>query len=825
MTLAIIALILIIIAAGGLAFYRTSPKIWTPAFAVVLLFFSIVPSISWWLLIPLWIIFLVVACVFNMTKLRMDFFTRKVMMLFRSVLPAMSDTEREALEAGDVWWEGELFCGRPDWKKLLTLPKPQLSAEEQAFMDNEVETLCSMLNDWEIVYQHADLPPEVWAYIKQNNFFGLVIDKKYGGRGFSALAHSCVVTKIATRSISTAVNVMVPNSLGPAELLHHYGTPEQKNYYLPRLAKGEEIPAFGLTSLDAGSDAVAMQDSGIVCEGEFEGKKVLGMRLNWDKRYITLAPVCTVLGLAFKLYDPNHLLGKETNIGITLCLVPTNLPGVSVGDRHYPLGLAFMNGPVHGKDVFVPLDFIIGGVEMRGKGWRMLMECLAVGRGISLPSLATAGAKLSYRTTGAYARLRRQFNVSIGQFEGVAESLARIGGYTYTCEATRFLTTTGIDLGIKPSLATAITKYHLTELSRHIANDAMDIHGGRGVQLGPRNYLGYFYQAIPVSITVEGANILTRNLIIFGQGAMRCHPYVRLEIDAVANPDQDKGLIEFDKLLGQHIGYAVSNFARTFAYGLSGGELIKAPVTGTLAPYYRQLTRMSSALALVADIAMLTLGGELKRKESISARLGDVLSQLYLASAVVKYHTDQQQPEADLPLAEWALSTCLYKIQIAFDELLANFTPKWLGRVLRFILFPWGRSYKAPMDKVSHTIAKEAMQPSAQRDRLTAGCYIGKGNDDLTGRMEHALQMAMQIEPIQAKLHEALKKGQINRKSSITEQWDAAKQAAILSDDEVKLLHAAEAMRQDAMQVDAFQHNYFMRKSTDGNKKQAKLSA
>jgi acyl-CoA dehydrogenase len=509
-----------------LIFFAVPLKISTVIIAAILILFGVLQIWPWWLFIPIVLLFLLSAGFLNLPFLRRKYLSKPIFTYFRKVLPPISDTERIALEAGEVWWEGELFRGKPDWQKLHALPQPQLNSAEQNFLEKETDTLCGMLNDWEIVNDKCDLSSENWQYLKDNGFFGLVIEDQYQGHQFSALGHSTIVTKIATRSMSAAINIMVPNSLGPAELIHRYGTAEQKEYFLPRLANGEEIPCFGLTSPIAGSDATAIIDAGIVCRGEYEGNSIVGIRLNWNKRYITLAPVATVLGLAFKLYDPNHLLGDQKDIGITLALIPTDYPGVEKGNRHVPLHLAFMNGPIRGKDVFIPLNWLIGGPEMRGKGWQMLMECLALGRGISLPALSTGAAKLSFRTAGAYAKVRKQFKISIGQLEGIQEALARIGGFTYLCEATRIMTASAVDQHVKPALASAITKYHLTELSRKIVNDAMDIHGGKTIQLGPKNYLGLVYYGLPTSITVEGANILTRNLIIFGQGAIRCHPYV-----------------------------------------------------------------------------------------------------------------------------------------------------------------------------------------------------------------------------------------------------------------------------------------------------------
>ncbi|MEQ1778004.1 MAG: acyl-CoA dehydrogenase, partial [Nitrosomonas sp.] len=603
--------------------------------------------------------------------------TNHILKLFRKMLPQISQTEQEALDAGTVWWEGDLFSGKPDWKKMLAYPKPTLTAEEQAFLDGPVEQLCAMLDEWKITHELKDLPPEVWQFIKEKGFFSLIIPKQYGGYGFSALAHSEVVMKIGSRSGTAAVTVMVPNSLGPAELLLHYGTEQQKEYYLPRLAKGLEVPCFALTSPEAGSDAGAMPDFGIVCRGEFEGRSdVLGMRLTWEKRYITLGPVATILGLAFKLYDPDRLLGGNEDLGITLALIPTKTPGVNIGRRHYALNAAFQNGPNSGKDVFIPMDWVIGGQEGIGQGWRMLMNCLAAGRAISLPATSVGAAKLAARTSGAYSRVRTQFKTPIGFFEGIEEALARIGGNTYMMDAARVMTAGAVDLGEKPSVVSAIVKYHLTERGRQAVNDAMDIHGGKGICIGPRNYLGRTYQHIPVSITVEGANILTRNMIIFGQGAIRCHPFLLKEIIAAHDKNEQRASLTFDEAITGHVMFTVRNTLNSLIYGLLG-QHIEHNAPDNCAPetvgYYRQLTRFSASFACVADIGLMVLGGSLKRKERLSARLGDILSMLYLCSATLKRFEEDGRPESDLPLLHWSMQDALYRLQQAFDEFLSNF--------------------------------------------------------------------------------------------------------------------------------------------------------
>lgn len=562
----------------------------------------------------------------NNDEFRRERVTRPVLGIYRKLLPNMSDTEREALEAGTVWWDGELFGGTPNWNKLLATPAPTLSAEEQAFLDGPVEELCGMIDDWQITHELGDLPPEIWQYLKDKGFFAMIIPKKYGGLEFSALAHSEVLMKVSGASATVASTIAVPNSLGPAELLHQYGTTEQKDHYLPRLARGEDIPCFGLTSNRAGSDATSLTDSGIVCKGEFDGEETIGIRLNWNKRYITLAPVSTLLGLAFKLRDPDHLMGDKEDYGITVALVPTDLPGVTNGRRHYPLNVPFQNGPISGEDVFIPLSYIIGGWDMAGQGWRMLVECLTVGRCISLPANTTGGAKAGIAVTGSYGRVRRQFNMPVGRFEGIQKVIARIAGKTYTMDAVRNMTAGAVDLGEAPSVPSAIVKYHVTEMAREVSNDVMDVHGGKGIMLGPKNYLGRAYQAVPISITVEGANILTRSMIIYGQGAIRCHPFVLKEMKAAANPDTEQGLVEFDDALFGHIGLVLGNAARAFWLGVTRSQYCDVPVNGPTRRYYQQINRYSAAFALVSDAAMATMGGSLKKKEMLSGRLGDILS-------------------------------------------------------------------------------------------------------------------------------------------------------------------------------------------------------
>ncbi|VAX14113.1 Acyl-coenzyme A dehydrogenase FadE [hydrothermal vent metagenome] len=735
---------------------------------------------------------------------RLRWISEPLLKIFRRITPHMSQTEREALDAGSVWWDGELFSGRPKWKKLRQLPTPQLSAEEQAFLDGPVDELCAMIDDWEITAERDDLPPKVWEFIKKNGFFSLIIPKSYGGLDYSALAHSAVVMKISTRSITAAVTVMVPNSLGPAKLLLEYGTEEQKNHYLPRLASGEEVPCFALTSPHAGSDAGAIPDYGIVCRQDFQGRKdVLGMRLTWEKRYITLGPVATLLGLAFKLYDPDQLLGEETDRGITLALIPTDTEGVNIGRRHNPLNIPFMTGPNSGENVFVPLDWIIGGQERIGQGWRMLMECLADGRGISLPALSTGAGKLAARGIGAYARIRTQFKLPIGRFEGVEEALARIGAYTYMMDAARTLTATALDRGEKPSVISAIVKYHLTERMRKVINDAMDILGGAGICLGPRNIMGRAYQGIPISITVEGANILTRSMIIFGQGAIRSHPYVFKEMEAIDEEDPDLSLEKFDRALFGHIRFVMMNSLRSLFHALTGSLFIFVQGPGPARRYYQHLTRMSAAFALLTDAALITLGGTLKRKEALSARLGDVLSHLYLASAVLKRFEDQGSPKSDQPLLHWACQHSLSEIQNAIDGLLQNFPNRPVAFILRWMIFPLGRHFSPPSDKIGHQIAEQLLIPSNSRDRLTDGVYLPKAEHEALARLEDALAKVIRADHAERKLRQNLRDYKVDY-HGLEGMLEAGLEKAIISEQDAELIRAADAARTNVIKVDDF---------------------
>ncbi|MCF6189660.1 MAG: acyl-CoA dehydrogenase [Cocleimonas sp.] len=777
-------------------------------------------GISGWMWL-LWLPILLIITVINLPDLRQKLISKPAMGLLKANLPQISRTEQEALDGGNVWWDAELFSGKPDWKRLRDLSMSTLTVEEQAFIDGPVNKLCAMLDDWQISHKLQDLPPFIWDYIKEERFFGMIIPKEYGGHGFSALAHSQVVMQISGRSTTAAVTIMVPNSLGPGELLMKYGTEDQKDFYLPRLAIGKDIPCFALTGPEAGSDAGSIPDVGIVCRADFEGEKdVLGIRLNWEKRYITLAPVASLLGLAFQLYDPNELLtdevfsSKEVNdgiervgdhIGITVALIPTNTPNIKIGTRHFTLNNPFQNGPTWGEDVFIPMEWLIGGVDNVGKGWRMLVECLGEGRGISLPALSVGAAKVATRYTGAYARVRKQFGMPIGQFEGIEEPMAEILGNTYMMDGARKLTTTALDQGQRPAVVTALLKYTLTQKMRMITTHAMDIQGGSGICLGPSNYLGRGYQAIPVAITVEGANILTRSLIVFGQGAIRCHPYILKEMKAT----QENDLTALDNALFSHIGFVISNISRSTWFGFTNA-VFESPGTPLTRKYYRGLTRLSADFAVLTDYALLTLGGNLKRKERLSGRFADILANMYMCSATLKHFEDQGEPEADLPLLHYACQTAIHDAQQAMLAVFYNLPFSVIAKSLRFLMFPFGKPFSPPSDKLIHEVAKLALSPSATRDRLTEGAYFTDDPEDRMGRMEHAFNLAIETVEIEKKFKKIFKNGELSERMH-TDRIEEGVKKKLISKDEGKQLLANYLAMREAIKVDDFTEEEFQR--------------
>ncbi|MGA7538519.1 MAG: acyl-CoA dehydrogenase [Steroidobacteraceae bacterium] len=801
---------LVLVAAVLYLAYRRVPLLaFTATFTVLLIAYTLLgasgaPAGTWkgflWLLLAgLWLL--------NLRPLRKAIITRPFMKTYLKLLPPMSQTEREALEAGTVWWDGELFTGAPRWSKLLSARTPQLTPEEQSFLDGPCEELCRMVDDWHITHERGDMPPQVWDFLKSRGFFAMIIPKRYGGLEFSAYAHSCVLAKLASRSATCSSTVAVPNSLGPAELLNHYGTEEQKDHYLPRLARGEEVPCFALTGPRAGSDAASIPDTGMVCRGIWQGREIVGIRLNFTKRYITLAPIATVIGLAFRMFDPEKLLGERADIGITCALIPRNTPGVTIGRRHFPINIPFQNGPIEGRDVFVPLDFIIGGPRMAGAGWRMLVEQLSVGRCISLPSNATGGSKGAVWATGAYARIRRQFNMPVARFEGVEAVLARMVGLTYTMDAARSVTAGAIDGGEKPSVPSAMLKYHVTEMARQVANDAMDVHGGKGICLGPHNYLARGYESVPITITVEGANLLTRNLIIFGQGAVRCHPFVLREMNAARDPDRARGVEEFDRALFAHVGFTISNAVRSLVMALTHARFARAPVSGATARYYQHIVRFSASFAFTVDVAMLTLGGYLKKKESLSARLGDVLSAMYLASMVLKHHENQGRPAEDLPIVEWACRNLLYHAQEQLHGFLRNFPNRLLASVMRAIVFPRGRAYSAPSDRLGRRVAELVTRSGDSRERLCQHIYWTLEAGNPLGLLEEALRLAEKLEPLEKRIRvEGVKTGRVTA-LDLPGQIDQALGSGIISEAEAAALREYDRKVMALVHVDDFAPN------------------
>jgi len=749
-----------------------------------------------------WLLYLLIAIPLNLESIRVQYISTPVLKLYKKIMPEMSSTEKDAIDAGTVWWDGEIFSGNPNWQVLHNIPQARLTAEEQAFLDGPVEEVCHMCNDWEVTHTRADLSPEVWQYLKDNKFFAMIIKKEYGGLDFSAYAQSRVLQKLSGVSAVLATTVGVPNSLGPGELLQHYGTPEQQNHYLPRLATGEEIPCFALTGPEAGSDAGSLPDTGIVCKGQWQGEEIVGLKLTFDKRYITLAPVATVIGLAFKMYDPDGLLGEQKDFGITCALLPRETEGLEIGNRHFPLNVPFQNGPIRGTDIFVPLDYIIGGAKMAGQGWRMLVECLSVGRCITLPSNSAGGAKSIALATGAYARIRRQFKIPVGDMEGIEEMLGRIGGNTYLMDAVTAFSTKGVDLGEKPSVISAICKYHLTEKMRQLVNDAMDVHGGKGIMLGPNNYLGRGYQGAPIAITVEGANILTRNMMIYGQGAMRCHPFVLKELFAANNPDEKEGLVQFDKALFAHIGFAISNFFRSTWFSITGARLAGSPFMDETSQYYRAMQRYSSNMAFLSDVAMGVLGGELKRRERISARLGDLLSYLYLGSCVLKRFDDEGRRPEDLPFVHWAMQDTLHKLEVSLEELLNNFPNVWLGKALKLVIMPFGKHFTKPSDKLDHQIATILQTPCDARTRLGKGQFLSRKPGMLMGDLEQTLENVIAAEPLYIKICKAAKERYPF--TNLDKIADKGLELGVINEQQAELLRATELGRLRTINVDDF---------------------
>jgi acyl-CoA dehydrogenase len=794
-----------IIVVGVLFYYRASLSICTGVLLVELLLLSRWGNSGVASFIILWTLFLIAAVCFNFRGLRRKLITQHILPIYQRMMPRMSTTEKEAINAGTVGFEAEIFQGNINWPNYLNMPLAKLTVEEQSFIDNEVATLCRMIDDWQITHDLLDLPQPMWQYIKEKGFWGLIIPKSYGGKEFSALAHSEILLRLASRSTTVSSIVTVPNSLGPGELLLHYGTESQKNYYLPRLARGEETPCFALTAPLAGSDAGAIPDVGIVCRGSFNGEEVIGLKLTWNKRYITLAPVATLLGLAFKLYDPDKILSSEVERGITCALIPTNLPGICIGRRHFPLNVPFQNGPTQGNDIFVPLDFIIGGEAMIGQGWRMLMECLSAGRAISLPSSAIGQIKMAAHTSGAYSRIRQQFNTSICHFEGIEEPLARLGAAAYYLDGARRVALAAIDRGEKPAIVSAIMKYQSTEIGRQMLCDAMDIHGGKGICLGPHNYMGRSYQGAPIAITVEGANILTRCMIIFGQGAVRCHPFALQEMLAAQLTDPKAALKAFDTALFAHMGYSMSNMVRSFWLSITDGWLLLTPTHGCARRYLQKISRLSANFALMADVSMLTIGAALKRKESLSARLADIMSYLYLAAGAVKLFIEQGQPEEEIPLLDYSCQHLLSMAQTRFDELLHQFPNRLVAGLLRICIMPrfWPVTYHPPKDALRQKIATLLSTLSPARDRLIHGIDPCDADNNPNYLLQITLAAVINNAAIEKRLQQAIREGHVTG-FQVDEQIDDALKQGVITAIEAQDYREMHALRMRVINVDDF---------------------
>lgn len=798
--MSIIFLCIFLALVGYLGYIRASLNAITISLAVYLVFLTILGSPGLGTFI-LWLIYAAVFIPLNVEVIRLPYITRPLFEYARKLLPTLSETEAQALESGTVNWDGELFSGRPNWDLFLKSSAPKIKKEEKEFIDNQVEELCKNLDNWEITHTLFNIPKKIIDYIGKHKFMGFIIPKKYGGLEMTACAQSEVLIKVGSRSPDTALALIgVPNSIGPGELIEKYGTKEQKEHYLPRLADGREIPCFALTGPFAGSDASGMPDNGIIEEAEIKGKKVLGIRLTFKKRYITLAPISTLIALSFKLFDPNNLIGDRNEYGITVALVPTNLDGIQIGRRHLPLHQAFPNGPIEGKDVFIPLDSIIGGKEMAGQGWRMLMECLAVGRAISIPTGGVTTCKVATYTSALYSKIRTQFRIPIGNFEGVKEKLAELAGYTLMADATLKFTLAAVDRGEKPAVPSAISKYHLTQLSRACIINAMDIHGGKGIIMGPNNYLARMYEGNPVPVTVEGANVLTRNMIIFGQGGVRCHPYILKEIRAIEAND----LTEFDRHLLSHAGFIISNAIRSFLLAITSGKLQIMPTqVAKTTQHYQRLTRLSSSFAFVADVTMSLLGGKLKFKESLSARLGDTLSMLYMGSAILKKYEDDGQPNYMLPTVSWAMQHVTFEAQAALDGVLRNYPQRWIGLLLRFLVFPLGLRYKQPNDKLRHQVADDLLNSEEIRQYLAQGIYMTDSGDNVYAKLKKTAALADATRVLEQKVHEAKRQGKIGGHyfDDVIGQAKAAK--IITAAEEKKLLATYEAVL-EIINVDDF---------------------
>jgi acyl-CoA dehydrogenase len=783
-----------ILALFALAMNRASLRLWALTVALITLAaqMGLAHGALHWPAFPLWSLFGWLAAglllLGSFPGIKRNYVVLPAYRAVKGRLPTISETEREALEAGTVGWDAELFSGTPNWEKLRRVAPISLTAEERAFLDGPTTELCQRLDDWRIRHELHDIPDDIWRFVCERGFLGMLISKSHGGLGFSAQAQSLIIGKISSRSPDGVTIVMVPNSLGPGELIEKYGTLAQKEHFLPRLARGEEIPCFALTGPFSGSDAASMRDVGIVMRGQFEGRDTLGIRLTWDKRYITLAPKATLLGLAFHLFDPENHLDRGEDVGITLALIPTGHPGVEIGRRHLPAGAAFPNGPTRGRDVFVPLDWIIGGRERVGQGWRMLMSCLAAGRSISLPATSAAAAKTLLRSSTAYARIRKQFNLPIGFMEGIEEPLARMAESAYALEAARALTASMVSAGEKPAVISALLKYVSTERMRQSVNDALDIHGGKGICDGPNNYIQGAYQMAPVGITVEGANILTRTLITFAQGALRSHPYLFAEIEALQDQDRTRGTERFARAFDNHVAFTVSNATGALFHNLTFGLFASAPPNaGDTRRWWCELARASRSFALVADATVVLLGGGLKVKQKITGRMADALAELYLLSAVLKRYDDDGRPKEDLKLVDYCAKNCLYRFDQALLGTLRNFPVRSAAWAMTLLVFPLGARRRPASDDAGKAIVRAALEPGAFRDRLTREIFSTDDPRDRIGLLDYTLAKVVEHDETDKKLERAIRKGEIKRFHS--QDWIAeARQKGVLNEDEARSL-------------------------------------
>ncbi len=744
-------------------------------------------------------------------SIRKPFISKPFFEVFKKMLPPLSQTEQEAIDAGTVWWDGEIFSGKPNWQSLISIKKAELADHEKEFLDGPVAELCRMSDSWKINHDWNVIPDDIIEFVRNNGFLSMIIPKEYGGLELSAVAQSEVLIKVSNTGAAITYLVAVPNSLGPGELLIKYGTEDQKNYYLPRLAEGKEVPCFALTAPLAGSDATSIPDTGVVCKGKWEGKEIIGMRLNFNKRYITLAPIATLVGLAFKLNDPDHLIGDVDEYGITCALLPRDTKGMDIGRRHLPIGDAFLNGPIEGKDIFVPLDYIIGGPDMAGKGWRMLVSCLSVGRCITLPSGGSAYAKRTLLGTTAYASLRKQFGMQIKNFEGIQKPMARMAGFTYIVNASREHTVQSIDAGEKPAVPSAILKYHCTEMARQCTIDAMDIHGGKAIMKGPKNYIASTYESIPVAITVEGANILTRNLMIFGQGATRSHPYVLTEMELAAQETSDAVIDQYDDVLFKHVGYTINMGARSFIMALTSSRLESNPGHPKLARYYAHLNRMSSAFAFIADLSMLSLQAKLKFMEMLSARLGDLLSDIYMASMVLKNYENDGCPEEDFAVVQWSLEYLMHDYQEAFREIVDNYPSRPLAYLLKFVVFPIGMHFKAPSDNLEKELIGTITNDTATRDRLTSGIHMEAGENNPLAHVNEVFLESLALQPLNDKMRAAIKAKTLPKLQGMA-LIEAAKEASVLSGEEADQLINFNDKLMSVINVDDFDQKDLIRK-------------